>query len=270
MPTPSPSPSPTPTPTPTPSARVVISQVYGGAGCTAANCSAFKNDFVELYNGGATAVSLGGWSVQYASATGTGAWQVTALGDFTLAPGQRYLVQEAGNANGVSPLPAADATGSINMSATAGKVALVKATAALAGSCPSGTNVVDLVGYGSSANCSETAPAPAPGTNTAAVRKGEGCTDTGNNSADFTAAQPNPRNSSAPAQTCPSAPAQKETGESSPTSESTLPLLFFLIYADGFSEPRPSEGSKRWRRDAWAFDPRGTRGGRPRPRGAWP
>jgi predicted extracellular nuclease len=280
-PTPSPSPSPTstPTPTPTPSATptptpspplVVVSQVYGGAGCTTANCSAFKNDFVELYNRGATAVSLGGWSVQYASATGTGAWQVTTLGDFTLAPGQRYLVQEAGNANGVSSLPTPDATGSINMSATAGKVALVKTTTALSGSCPSGANVVDLVGYGSSASCSETAPAPAPGTNTAAVRKGDGCTDTGNNSSDFAAAPPNPRNTSAPAQTCPSTAAQNGTGESSRTTWVTLPPLFFFLNAYEFSEPRPSRGSKRWRRADGAYVPRGTRGGRPRPRGAWP
>ncbi|HEX8338917.1 MAG TPA: lamin tail domain-containing protein, partial [Pyrinomonadaceae bacterium] len=276
-PTPMPSPSPTPTPsaTPTPSptpaqALVVISQVYGGAGCTTANCSAFKNDFVELYNRGAAAVSLAGWSVQYASSAGTGAWQVTALGDFTLAPGRRYLVQQAGNANGISALPAPDAAGSINMSATAGKVALVNTTTALSGPCPSPTNVVDLVGYGTSANCSETAPAPAPGTNNAAVRKGDGCTDTGNNSADFAAAQPNPRNSSAHAQACPTAPAQNETGEPSRDLEVTLPPLFLLVNAYGFSELRPSGGSTRWRRDASASGPPGTRVGRPRLPGAWP
>lgn len=248
----------------------MISQVYGGAGCTTANCSAFKNDFVELYNRGATAVSLAGWSVQYASATGTGAWQVTALGDFTLAPGRRYLVQQAGNANGVSALPTPDAAGSINMSATAGKVALVNTTTALSGSCPSGTSVADLVGYGTSANCSESSPAPAPGTNTAVNRKGDGCTDTGNNSADFSTGPPSPRNSAAPAQACPPTPTQNETGEPSHNLEGTLPLRLLLLNADEFSEPRPSEGSTRWRRAASASGPPGTRGGRPRPRGAWP
>ena len=280
-PTPSPSPTPTSTPTPTPSVTptptpspaptlVVISQVYGGAGCTTAGCSAFRNDFIELYNRGESAVSLAGWSVQYASATGTAAWQVTALGNVTLAPGQRYLVQQAGNANGVSALPAPDAAGSVNLSATAGKVALVNTTAALSGACPPGTNIVDLVGYGPSANCSETAPAPAPGTNTAAVRDGGGCTDTGNNSADFAAGPPDPRNSNAPAQACPAPPAQNETGEPPPTSEATLPPLFLLLNLCEFSESRPSKGSKRWRRDVSAFSPRGTRGGRPRPPGAWP
>ena len=248
----------------------MISQVYGGAGCATANCSAFKNDFVELYNRGATAVSLAGWSVQYASSTGAGAWQVTALGDFTLAPGRRYLVQEAGNANGVSALPAPDAAGSVNMSATAGKVALVNTTTALSGSCPSAATVVDLVGYGASANCSESAPAPAPSTINAVVRKGGGCTDTGNNSADFNAAQPDPRNSAAPAQACPATPARNEAGEPSHKLEVALPPLFLHGNAREFSERRPSGGSTRWRRDAWASAPPGTRGGRPRPRGAWP
>jgi len=38
---------------------------------------------------------------------------------------------------------------------------------------------------------------------TAAVRKTEGCSDTGNNSTDFVVSPPNPRNSSSPANACP-------------------------------------------------------------------
>jgi hypothetical protein len=155
--------------------------------------------------------------VQYASATGTGAWALTALGNLTLAPGQHYLVQESGNTNGVNPLPAADAVGSIAMSATAGKVALVNTTTALNGACPNTPGVVDVVGYGPTANCFETAAAPAPGTNTAAVRKDEGCADTGNNAADFTAAQPNPRNSASTPHAC--AGAQAKTEESAPHTQ---------------------------------------------------
>jgi len=49
--------------------NVVISQVYGAGGNTGA---ALQNDYVELFNRSATTVSLSGWSVQYASATGTG------------------------------------------------------------------------------------------------------------------------------------------------------------------------------------------------------
>src|SRR5215468_6461519 len=48
---------------------IVISQVYGGGGNTGAP---YTNDFVELYNRGTGPASVAGWSVQYASATGTG------------------------------------------------------------------------------------------------------------------------------------------------------------------------------------------------------
>src|SRR5205085_12305463 len=48
----------------------------------------------------------------------------------------------------------------------------------------------------------ETAPAPAPSTTTASQRKSGGCTDTNSNSADFTAATPNPRNTSSTLNPC--------------------------------------------------------------------
>src|SRR5712671_724260 len=69
---------------------IVISQVYGGGGNAGAT---LKNDFIELFNRGTTAVNVTGWSVQYASAAGA-AWQVTNLSG-SIAPGQYYLVQEA-------------------------------------------------------------------------------------------------------------------------------------------------------------------------------
>ena len=53
------------------SAAVVISQVYGGGGNSGAT---FKHDFIEIFNAGSTTESIGGWSVQYASATGA-TWQ---------------------------------------------------------------------------------------------------------------------------------------------------------------------------------------------------
>ncbi|MEP6922433.1 MAG: lamin tail domain-containing protein, partial [bacterium] len=178
------------------SPNVVISQVYGGAGCGTAGCSTYQNDFIELFNRGTTAVSLNGWSVQYSSATGT-AWQVTPLTNFTLQPGQYYLVAESFGANGVSPLPTPDVTGTIAMSATAAKVAVVNVTTALSGACPTGAQIVDFVGYGATANCFEgAAPAPAPSTTTADIRAGNGRIDTDQNSTDFTAATPTPRNSS--------------------------------------------------------------------------
>ena len=83
---------------------VVISQVYGGGGNAGAT---LKNDFIELFNRGASPVSLNGWSVQYASAAGTG-WTPTNLTDVTLQPGHYYLVQEAPGAGGSVDLPAPD------------------------------------------------------------------------------------------------------------------------------------------------------------------
>jgi len=177
------------------SPNLVISQVYGGAGCGTAGCSTYKNDFIEVYNRSAAPVSLNGFSVQYAAATGT-AWQVTTLPNFTLQPGQYFLVAESTGANGVNNLPTPDATGTIAMSATAAKVALVNTTTALSGACPVSASIVDLVGYGATANCFEGAgPAPAPSTTTSDIRNGGGSVDTNVNSADFTAATPTPRNS---------------------------------------------------------------------------
>src|SRR3954452_10007330 len=72
-----------------PSTTVVISQVYGGGGNAGAT---YTNDFIELFNRGATAVDLSSWSVQYAATTGT-SWQRTNLTNLTLQPGQYYLVQ---------------------------------------------------------------------------------------------------------------------------------------------------------------------------------
>lgn len=171
---------------------VVISQVYGGGGNSGAT---IKNDFIELFNWGATAINLAGWSVQYASAAGT-TWAVTTLTG-TIQPGKYYLIQEAAGAGGTVNLPTPDATGSIAMSATAGKVALVSSTTALTGGCPT-TNVVDFVGFGPTTTCSETSPTAILSNTTAAMRKNNGAQDTNNNFNDFTVGTPNPRNSGYP------------------------------------------------------------------------
>src|SRR3954449_3668320 len=179
---------------------LVLSQLYGGAGCGTVGCSTYKNDYIEIFNRGGSPVSVNGWSVQYAAATGT-AWQVTALPNVSIQAGQYLLVAESAGANGVSVLPTPDATGTIAMSATAAKVALVSSTTALTGACPT-TNVVDVVGYGSTATCFETAVAPAPSTTNAIFRASSGCTDAGNNSTDFAAAAAAPRNTATALHNC--------------------------------------------------------------------
>jgi hypothetical protein len=172
------------------STTIVVSQVYGGGGNSGAT---LKNDFIELYNLGSTTVDVTGWTVQYASSTGS-SWQKTALAG-TIEPGRYYLVQEAQGAGGTVDLPTPNAIGTIPMSATTGKVALVNNAITLTGTCPTG--LVDFVGYGA-ANCSETSPTPALSNTTAALRKSNGAQDTDNNSADFTIGAPNPRNTPPP------------------------------------------------------------------------
>jgi len=177
---------------------VVISQVYGGGGNSGAT---YTNDFVELFNAGSAPVSLNGWSVQYASATGT-TWQKTLLGDVVLQPGQHYLVQEALGNGGSTALPAPDATGTLAMSATAGKVALVNSNTTLTSTSVTGATIVDYVGFGSTATPSEGSPTPAPSNTTAVVRINGGCTDADNNSTDFAVGAPTPRNSASALTVC--------------------------------------------------------------------
>jgi len=147
------------------------------------------------------------------AAAGTGTWSATTLTS-SIAPGKYYLVQEVAGAGGTTNLPTPDATGTINLAATAGKVALVSSTTALSGACPT-ANVVDEVGYGSTATCFEgTGPAPAPSSNNlqSASRNNAGCADTDQNASDFTAATANPRNTSTAANQCPGTLAPPDGG----------------------------------------------------------
>ncbi len=186
--------------------NVVISQVYGAGGNgTGATAAVLKHDYIELFNRGSTPVSLSGWSVQYASSTGS-SWQVTPLTSVTLEPGQYYLVQEAAGAGGTASTVAADKVGSIAMAAGAGKVALVSSTTALTGTNPTGGTVVDLVGYGSANAYEGTGGTPTLGNLLSAYRANDGCTDTDNNAADFATAVPAPRNTVTEKRLCSVAP----------------------------------------------------------------
>ena len=168
---------------------MVISQVYGGGGNSGAT---YKNDFIEVFNAGGSPVSVSGWSVQYAGATGT-TWQVTHLPAVTVQPGKYLLVQQAAGTGGTTSLPTPDAIGTIPMSGTAGKVALVSSTTALSGANPSGGALVDLVGAGPTATGFETTPTAAISNTTAAIRNAAGCTDTNVNSADFAIRRAKPK-----------------------------------------------------------------------------
>lgn len=197
--------------------NLVISQVYGGGNNSGAP---LRNDFVELYNRGATTIdfALTPYSIQYAGVGSNFGSGQTNLTTGTVAPAKYFLIQEGGGTTNGVALPTPDATGSIAMGNTSGKVALVIGTTALAAATcpgddlsqpfnPSNANLADFVGYGNSAStsghCYEGAgPAAAPSNTTADFRKAGGCVDTNEDGSDFFTASPNPRNSSSPAGTC--------------------------------------------------------------------
>lgn len=170
---------------------VVISQIYGGGGNAGAM---YRNDYIELFNPTNISVNLSSYAVQYTSTMGD-TWQITPLTG-SIPAFSYYLIQEAQGAGGTMPLPSPNATGTITMSATAGKVALTNTTTMLSGACPLNATVVDFVGFGGTTDCSfGTGPAPAPSNTMAILRKGSGTTNTDNNSTDFTTGTPTPRNS---------------------------------------------------------------------------
>jgi predicted extracellular nuclease len=220
------------------SPSVVISQVYGGGG---ANGDPVQTDFVELFNRGNNPVSLDGWSIQYAAATGSGnfggtASQLTLLSG-TLNPGKYLLIQEALGSSSAG-LPQADLRDEtpIEITAERGKVALVDQSSSLA--CNGGSkacsaemlaHVVDRIGYGE-ANFYE-GPAPAVGGSraTALFRNLNGCQDGDDNRADFLSGAPLPRNNTLPVVSCPmqvsglASPASIAAGASSLLTVSVAP-----------------------------------------------
>src|SRR5690606_11451899 len=110
---------------------IAISQVYAGGGSSSG--STYDKDSVELFNRGTSAVDVTGWSIQYASAGGTGLFgssttMITPLSG-TLQPGQYLLVEGAASSMTPTggPLPTPDVTDAtpINPGGSSGKVALV-------------------------------------------------------------------------------------------------------------------------------------------------
>jgi hypothetical protein len=172
--------------------QVVISQVYGNGGNSGAT---YTKDYVEIFNRGGSTVDISAWTLKYGSATGTINISLATIPNSTsIASGKYYLVRVGGGSNGTTAVPS-DLTGTgQDMSGSNAKVQLADASG----------NVIDLVGYGSTANLYEgSSPAPSSSTATIAVtRKNGGCQDTDDNAADFTASTANPHNSATAASPC--------------------------------------------------------------------
>ncbi|MCR2818793.1 ExeM/NucH family extracellular endonuclease [Microbacterium sp. zg.Y1090] len=171
-------------------APVVIAEVYGGGGNSG---GAYQRDFIELANRSGAAVDLSGYSVQYASATG-GTWQVTALTGQVLPAGGRLLIGQATGTDTTQPAFEADVNGSIPLSGSQGKVALVSSLTPLSGanSLVDLPQVVDFVGWGGATHFAGSAAAPGT-TNAQSVSRDEAATHTADNAADFAAGAPTPQ-----------------------------------------------------------------------------
>ncbi len=215
---------------------LVISEVYGGGGNGGAT---YTHDFVELYNPTNAAISLTGLSLQYRSAASTVAsTNVASLNAAGSVPAHDWFVVTlaTGGANG-SAVPNVDFAGaSVNMSGTSGQIylanSLVGVDADGAGnSTVTDPAVVDFVGYGSAAIKEGTSAAPAP-SNTSAIARDAGGSDSDVNGADFTVA--NPMHPGAGA----SAPAAlSATNPGNKTGTVGQPIAGFTMAATGGTAP---------------------------------
>lgn len=137
------------------------------------------HEFVELLNSGDVPADLGGVRLEFANGADGAVWQLrwTGPSGLALAPGARFLIVDRGW-TGNAP---ADAEVSLALQNGPDAVRLVQAGA-----------VLDLVGYGALTDTllMESRPAPsAPGRSLARRPDGR---DTGDNRADFVAAEPSP------------------------------------------------------------------------------
>ncbi len=167
--------------------HLVVSQVFGGGGNTGAP---YANDFIEIFNPTNGDYDLSTYAVQGFTSAGNSNGKLTLSG--TLKPGQYYLVSANSNAaiGAALPTPDADASKIISLSNSNAAVSLLN-----------GTTAIDTVGYGT-ANKFETKAVKALSNTTAALRNSGGCTDTDNNSTDFTVGAPAPRNSATTTNLC--------------------------------------------------------------------
>lgn len=229
------------------SQSIVIAGLFGGGGLDAT--VPFRHDYVILLNRSDSPVSLDGWSTQYASRTGSN-WLVTELTNVTLQPGQYYLIQYASNGSGGANLPTPDliapnAPGENfipNLSSTAGKLALVSSTAQLpAESCPSSSSIVDLVGYGSAANCFEGTQTPNINRNQELTRADNGCEDTDVNADDFSLVTANPKNTATTFNPCNFTSKLQATGGADPNTVAPGDSTLLTVAVTPASSP-PSTG----------------------------
>lgn len=163
--------------------KIVISEVYGGGGNSGAT---LKNDYIQLFNTSDSEISLAGWSLVYYSAAGLTSGNLHTLSESAkIKPHDYFLLREASGSGGTVDIEY-DEAGNINLSGTAGKLALVSSGGALTlvnGSIELSyyPTLVDFVGFGTTASTYLQAAAPAPSNTNAINRVGYAF----NNSSDY-------------------------------------------------------------------------------------
>jgi len=200
---------------------IVFSQIYASGGNPG---STFQNNFLELFNRTNNVIDVNGWRFYISDAAGTFNLVISFTSSLGLGiePGHYLLFQFGPPSSNGAPLPNPDFVipsipiiipglppiPPINLPPS-GKIFLTGPGTNFFGStCPlPNSEIVDFVGYESTANCFEGGgPVPTLSNTTAALRQGYGCTDTDNNNGDFLVEVPNPRNSHSTPNSCSTAP----------------------------------------------------------------
>jgi hypothetical protein len=174
---------------------VRISQVWSGGGSSTSTAT-YNVDYVELFNFSGAAVNVGGWTIEYGSATGN--WGSSASNYFafpagiSIAPCSYLLVQlgPAGTSGLALPVTPDLVTTNISAAQGSGKFGLFNTLQAnVACGAEAAGSLVDKVAYGT-ANCAEGTAVATLTNTTAAVRQGGGTVDSDDNSADFVSPPP--------------------------------------------------------------------------------
>lgn len=186
--------------------NIRISQIYTRGGEPGA---IYQNDFIELFNRGNSFVDINGWTLNIMSIEGSSTSVVgvrfVSNTSIPIAPGAHVLFQFTGTGTNGQPVNGDFPIPFVNLGSTGGQITLLGKDQTLPAGCPASPDltgaVVDLVGYGT-ATCSEGAPTIAPSAAKSLLRIGGGCTDTNNNLADFSFADPTPRGLTSAATPC--------------------------------------------------------------------
>lgn len=136
---------------------VIITQVYGGGGNSGAT---YKSDFIELYNTTNSDINISGWSLYYSAATSSATNLKYELPANTTIKANSYFLVKGGDGTGTQPAwnIIFDATCTLNLSGSTGKVILLKSNAAFTLSTPptideiiNNVDFIDYVPFGTTA-----------------------------------------------------------------------------------------------------------------------